>query len=165
MTGRWNCGDSSYLDDNLKQAFPVIETALQDNWESLIDEQGYLSNAKINILFAKPDLWLEWERLSEHKMAIFRTVEILLRYECWDKNGNYYISEDGFYYPRTDYSLPVFDPRRGRIHFPNFELKKTFIRILEGRNHCLDAVIWERYNTCRQTVCDVPYAGLRGWLF
>lgn len=131
MTGRWNCGDSSYLDDNLRQAFPVIKKALQDNWESLVDEQGYLSNAKIRTLFANPDFWIEWQRLSEHRMALFRTIETLLHYECWDKNGNYYDSEDGFYYPRTDYSLPVFDPQRGRLHFPNFELKKTFIRSLK----------------------------------
>lgn len=44
MLGRWTCGDTSYLDDNLKQAFPIIEKALQDNWESLINEKGYLSN-------------------------------------------------------------------------------------------------------------------------
>lgn len=131
MTGRWNCGDSSYLDDNLKQAYPVIEQALQDKWESLIDEKGYLSNVKIKALFAKPDLWMEWQRLSEHEMALFRTIETLLRYECWDKNGNYFNSEDGFYYPRKDYSLPVFEPERGRLHFPNFELKKTFIQSLK----------------------------------
>lgn len=131
MTGSWNCGDSSYLDDNLRQAFPVIEKALQDNWESLIDEQGYLSDAKIKTLFANPDFWMEWQRLSEHGLALYRTIETLLHYECLDKNGNYYDSENGFYYPRTDYSLPVFDPQRGRLHFPNFELKKTFIQSLK----------------------------------
>lgn len=130
MTGRWNCGDNSYLEDNLKQAFPVIEKALRDNWNSLIDEDGSLSNAKIKNLFAKPDYWMEWQKLCEHELALFRTIEDLLHYECWDKNGNYYDSEDGFYYPRTDYSLPVFDPKCGRLHFPNFELKRIFIKSL-----------------------------------
>lgn len=131
MTGRWNCGDNSYLDDNLRQAFPVLENALRDNWDSLIDGTGYLSDTKIKILFAKPEYWKEWDKLCEHEMALFRTIETLIHYECWDKNGNYYDSEDGFYYPRMDYSLPVFHPKCGRLHFPNFELKKIFIQNLK----------------------------------
>lgn len=131
MTGRWNCGDSSYLQDNLKQAFPVVEKALQDNWDSLMDETGCMSNAKIKALFAQPDYWIEWDKLCEHEMALFRTIETLLHYECWDKNGNYVDSEDGYFFPRTDYSLPVFHPKRGRLHFPNFELKKAFIQSLK----------------------------------
>lgn len=130
MTGRWNCGDNSYLNDNLKQAFPIVEKALRENWESLIDEKGSLSNAKIKILFAKPGYWMQWQKLCEHEMALFRTIEPLLHYECWDKNGNYNESEDGVYYPRMGYSLPVFDPEKGRLHFPNFELKKIFIQNL-----------------------------------
>lgn len=85
MTGRWNCGDNSYLQDNLKQAFPVVEKALQDNWESLLDENGKLSNPKVIALFAKPDYWLEWDKLCEHEMALFRTIEALLHHECWKK--------------------------------------------------------------------------------
>lgn len=133
MTGRWNCGDNSYLSDNIEQAFPVIGRALEDNWESLIDGGGYLSNSKIKALFSNPALWIEWERLSEHGLALFRTIETILRHEYWDKNGNYNYSdtEDGIYYPRRDYSLPVYARQRGRLHFPNFELKKAFIESLK----------------------------------
>lgn len=74
---------------------------------------------------------MEWQRLSEHEIALRRTIEPILHYECQYNNGNYYISEEGFYYPRTDYSLPVFDLRTGRLSFPNFELKKKFIQSLK----------------------------------
>lgn len=33
----------------------------------------------------------------------------------------------GVFIPRTNYSLPVFIENTGRIHFPNFSLKKAFI--------------------------------------
>lgn len=131
MTGRWNCGDNSYLSDNLKQAFPIVEKALTDNWNTLLDENGFLSNEKIMSLFANPEYWQEWQKLCEHELALFRTIETLLHYECWDKEGNYFDSEDGFFFPRKDFSLPVFDPKKGRLHFPNFELKKSFIHSLK----------------------------------
>ncbi len=130
MTGRWNCGDNSYLNDNIKRAFPIVEKALRDNWTGLADDSGFISNNKVVALFSNPAVWSEWEMLSEHNMALFRTIKTLLHYECWDKNGNYNESEDGFYYPRMGYSLPVFDPEKGRLHFPNFELKKIFIQNL-----------------------------------
>ncbi|GEM_PF-2144958 len=134
ITGRWTCGDNSYLQDDVEAAFPIVGNALGKNWENLFTD-GQLDERKVVRLFADPCLWLEWDKRACHEMTVFRTVERLLTFECYEKNGNYEYSEEGYYYPRSNYSLPVYSRMAGRLHFHNFVLKKSFIEDLKSRRN------------------------------
>lgn len=127
MSGRWNCGDNSYLDDDLRAAFPIMEEYIRNKWKDFI-VNGVFNEAKAIDLLSQPELWQDWREKANHKKAIYNTIERVLDYECWDKKGEYYLSEDDkYFYPRINLSRPVFSTETGRIHFPNFPLKKAFI--------------------------------------
>lgn len=131
MSGRWNCGDNSYLDDNLQAAFPIMEEYIRDKWPDFI-ENGLFDEAKAITLLSQPELWETWREKASHNKALYNTIERILDYESWDKKGEYYLSDDDrYFYPRKNLSRPVFSTETGRIHFPNFPLKKAFINGLK----------------------------------
>lgn len=126
MTGRWNGGDNSYVYDDIRIAFPVFKRALKENWRKIftgeqIDRQKFLA------IFANPEIWSDWNAKAKHELAVCRCISPVLYNMCQEKDGNYMSLKDGVFLPRRDYSLPVFVENIGRVHFPNFALKKAYI--------------------------------------
>lgn len=126
MTGRWNCGDNSYVYDDVYNAFPIFKRELKKNWRNIftgnrIDKQKFVA------IFSNPEIWADWNAKAKHELAVYRCITPVLHNICQEKDGNYMCVKYGVFIPRTNYSLPVFIENTGRIHFPNFSLKKAFI--------------------------------------
>lgn len=126
MTGRWNCGDNRYIYDNLNQAFPGFKRALECSWQSLFTGEK-LDEKKVISLFSNPTIWTEWKNKAQHGLALYRCISPVLRHLCNKNTRVYHNGECGVFVPRKNFTLPVFDPSVGRVHFPNFALKKAFI--------------------------------------
>lgn len=134
LTGRWNCGDNRYLAENLEKAFEPVKKALNDNWESLCTD-GYLDEKKVLAFLSAPTFWQEWRRTANHGKALYRWLDMLLMQMSMNPDGAYRrgISPEKreYFVPRHNMSAPVFERLEGRVHFPNFQLKKAFIEGLD----------------------------------
>lgn len=128
MTGRWSCGDNSYLYDDFDSAYPIFIEALKVNWDSLF-VNGMIDENKVIKVLSDPDIWSDWQEKAAHGKAIFYSILPVLNRECED-GGNYCRTYNYSYFPKKEFSLPVFDRERGRVHFPNFTLKKACIENL-----------------------------------
>lgn len=126
MTGRWNCGDNSYIYDDVRNAFPVFKRVLTTNWRKIFTGEQ-IDRQKFVALFSNPEIWSDWNAKVKHELAVYRCIRPVLCNMCQEENGNYMSVKHGVYLPRTNYSLPVFAEHIGRVHFPNFTLKKAFI--------------------------------------
>lgn len=134
MTGRWNCGDNRYIFDNMPAAWPVFKRALTANWQEIFTDQR-IDRQKVVTVFSNPDIWLDWNEKAEHKLAVNCCALSVLRQISHSK-GSKYISVGDCYIPMSDYSLPVFKVGIGRVHFPNFALKKAFIEGQISKESC-----------------------------
>lgn len=130
LTGRWNCGDNRYLGENIGKAFEPIERLLSDKWDSLC-VNGYLDENKVLSLLSSPTLWKEWKNTVNHAKAIYNWFDLMLTRMAEEPEGYYRRGVDKtkheYLVPRHDMSAPVFLRFEGRVHFPNFQLKRAFI--------------------------------------
>lgn len=126
VSGRWNCGDNSYIFDNIHHAYPVFRTALKENWQSLFSGDR-IDRKKLISVFSNPLVWSEWNRRAAHGNVIYSCVVRLVSILGNGAECAYRFVGDGVYIPKTDYSLPVFMKDIGRVRFPNFAMKKAFI--------------------------------------
>ena len=131
MTGRWNCGDNSYIYDDIRNAFPIFKSALKKNWQNIFTDNR-IDKQKLVAIFSNPEIWADWNAKAKHELAVYRCVSPVLYNICQDKEGNYMHVKHWAFIPCRNYSLPVFVENIGRIHFPNFALKKAFIEGLKS---------------------------------
>lgn len=135
LTGRWNCGDNRYLGENIEKAFKPIERLLSARWDSLC-VNGYLDERKVLSLLSSPTLWKDWKNTVNHAKAIYCWFDMMLMKMTVGPNSYYRrgIDETGheYFVPRHNMTAPVFLRPEGRVHFPNFQLKRAFI---EGLNY------------------------------
>ena len=134
LTGRWNCGDNRYLGENIEKAFLPIERLLYAEWDSLC-VNGYLDGDRVLSLLSSPVLWSEWKSTVNHSKAMYLWFDIMLMRMSKSPDGCYRRGIDKamreYLVPRHDMNAPVFLRLEGRIHFPNFQLKKAFIEGLD----------------------------------
>lgn len=135
ITGRWNCGDNSYIYDDIRGAYPVFTKAVADNWQDMFVNDR-MDERRIVAVFSGPYYWNSWALRAKHSQAIFRCVSPELKKLSYDENGSYLFDNRGIFVPRNNYSLPVFNSYQGRLHFPNFELKKAFIEHIKSELKC-----------------------------
>lgn len=126
MTGRWNCGDNSYIYDDVCNVFPIFKRALKKNWRKIFTGEQ-IDKQKFVAIFSNPEIWADWNAKAKHELAVYRCIFPVLYNICQEKDGNYMSVKYGVYLPRINYSLPVFVENIGRVYFPNFALKKSFI--------------------------------------
>lgn len=134
LTGRWNCGDNRYLAEDLEKALQPVKKALSENWESLCTD-GYLDEKKVIAFLSDPTLWQEWRRTANHDKALYRWFDMLLMQMSMKPDGAYRRgispAKREYFVPRHNMNAPVFERIEGRVHFPNFQLKKAFIEGLD----------------------------------
>ena len=49
FTGRWNCGDTDYLIEDLERAKNLPFDFARGNWEALLDDNNVLDNKKVRV--------------------------------------------------------------------------------------------------------------------
>lgn len=49
FTGRWNCGDTDYLIEDLELAKNLLFDFIRGNWEALLDDNNVLDNKKVRV--------------------------------------------------------------------------------------------------------------------
>lgn len=131
LTGRWNCGDNRYLQEDVEKALIPVEKILLKRWKQLCVD-GRLDEKRLLELFSAPSLWHEWHDTARHSHALYRWFDNMLE-QMWLKPESSYrkgIDSNGseYFVPRHDMSAPVFKRLEGRVRFPNIQLKKAFIK-------------------------------------
>lgn len=131
LTGRWNCGDNRYLGEYIEKAFEPIEKLLSEKWDSLC-VNDFLDENKVLSLLSSPILWEAWRSTVNHNKAIYNWFDIMLMRMAEEPDGYYCRGVDDtmheYLVPRHDMTAPVFLRLEGRVHFPNFQLKRAFIK-------------------------------------
>lgn len=113
---------------------------LMDNLEvtwmpSYGPEHGYLDESKVIAFLSDPTFWQEWRRTANHDKALYRWFDMLLMQMSMKPDGAYRRgispAKREYFVPRHNMNAPVFERLEGRVHFPNFQLKKAFIEGLD----------------------------------
>lgn len=141
LTGRWDCGDNRYLYEDIEKAFVPIERLLSDRWESLC-VNGFLDRKRLLSLLSSPTLRTEWRTAVNHPKALYKWFDHILMRISARSDGYYRRGVDStmheYFVPRYDLTAPVFLRNEGRVHFPNFQLKKAFIEGLDYNSGSLN---------------------------
>lgn len=88
MTGRWNCGDNSYIYDDVRDAFPVFKRALKKNWRKIFTGEQ-IDKQKFTAIFSSPEIWTDWNAKAKHELAVYRCISPVLYNICQETDGNY----------------------------------------------------------------------------
>lgn len=124
LTGRWNCGDNSYMFDKADECVNFFINEMNAH-ESEITTNGKLDRNKFLAFVSQPYIWEYCQSNDNHKIQELEMISGILNQA--EYYGTYKLVDD-YMIPTSDFSHPVFDMNKGRLQFPTYFLKEQFIK-------------------------------------
>lgn len=125
LTGRHSCGDFSYMFKGLDAAIVMFRRLIKEHWAEMEIRMGF-DKKKIIDVFSNPAIWMQFDGLRREATAVLE--DIVMRQQLWKQHyQKVSVRTEVYYIPADNYNAPVFSHSKGRLHFPNFYLKKSFI--------------------------------------
>lgn len=126
ITGRWNCGDNSYMYEDMEKCLSFFSNELSKHSEEVVTNRAFDRDKFLNFV-SQPYIWSylqENDGCALHELVIMESLLNQLEYHMeYRAVGNYLI-------PVNDFSRPVFDMGKGRLSFPTYFMKERFVKAM-----------------------------------
>ena len=126
LTGRHSCGDFSYMFKGLDTAIIIFRRLIKEHWDEMAIRREGFDRQRIVDVFANPAIWSQFNELRHDATATLENI--VMSQQLWKEHyKKVAVRTEVYYIPVDNYNAPVFSHSKGRLHFPNFYLKKAFI--------------------------------------
>lgn len=130
ITGRWTCGDNSYMYEDMEKCLLFFCNELTGHSDE-ISTNGNFDKKKFLDFVSQPYIWLYCHDNDGHALHELTMMEDLLYTLQYHKEYRFI---DDYIVPTHDFSRPVFDLKKGRLSFPTYFMKERFIRELLAKS-------------------------------
>ena len=124
LTGRWDCGDNSYMYADMTSCLEFFTKDLASHADEITTNDSF-DREKFLDFVSQPYIWQFCRDNDGHAIQEVIMMEGILNQLVYQKDyrdvGNYLV-------PVSDSSRPVYDMTKGRLSFPSYFLKERFIK-------------------------------------
>jgi len=126
ITGRWNCGDNSYMYEDIETCAKFFLTELREHKDE-ISIDGVFDRNKFLTFASQPYIWKYCHENDNHKATEVDMIFSVLH--SAESIGEYKYIED-YLVPAHDFSRPVYQVgnNKQRLKFPTYFIKEQFIK-------------------------------------
>lgn len=126
LTGRWNCGDNSYMYGDMETCAKFFINELNKHKTEISDDRKF-DKAKFLTFVSQPYIWQYCHDHDNHKKTEVDMIWSVLTAVA--HRGEYKYVGD-YFVPTEDFPRPVYEvgDNRQRLHFPTYFLKEQFIK-------------------------------------
>lgn len=124
ITGRWSCGDNSYMYEDMGKCLSFFCEELSKHSDEITTDGAFDKNKFLDFV-AHPYIWSYCKENDGHALHEVVMMEGLLNQLEYQKE---YRLVGDFLVPTNDFSKPVYELRKGRLSFPTYFMKEHFVR-------------------------------------
>lgn len=124
ITGRWTCGDNSYMYEDMEKCLLFFCDELTRHSDE-ISTNGDFDKKKFLDFVSQPYIWSYCHDNDGHALHELTMMEDLLYQLEYHKE---YRRVGDYIVPTHDFSRPVYDLKKGRLSFPTYFMKERFIK-------------------------------------
>lgn len=130
ITGRWSCGDNSYMYEDMGKCLDFFCDELRYH-EDEITENGDFSREKFLNFVSRPYIWSYCSENDGHALHEIQLIQGPFYHTIYEKE---YKKVENFLIPVNNFSSPVIDLSKGRLSFPTFMTKELFIKSMLAKS-------------------------------
>lgn len=130
ITGRWSCGDNSYMYEDMGKCLAFFCDELTKHSEEVTSNGNFDRDKFLNFV-SQPYIWQFCHENDGHALHEITMMEGILNQLDYQKE---YREVDNYFIPTNNFSRPVYELAKGRLSFPTYYIKERFIKMLLAKS-------------------------------